>query len=225
MENPYSKTYVFLTILYITLLIICCACLNKSVDFGFGYTITAAGLPFPFALVILDITAEVYGYKSARILIWAGFLALLLFAFGCNFLIHLPSSNSLANNALVEVFKNTTRASVVWVLSGIVADFVNAYAITKWKILLRGRFFWFRSVASSAIGQIIYSLINVLIILSGSYYNVSDFFKIILIIYIYKMAVIGILAIPATFFTKFLKRVEKIDIYDYKTNFNPFKLN
>lgn len=224
MERIASKIYLLLTIIYITQVLVCCVCLNKTIGDSEFY-ITAAGLPFPFALMLLDIVAEVYGYKNARMLIWLGFFSLLLFAFTCNFLIHLPSPNGISNDSsFFDVFKNTNRAAITWVLAGFFADFINAYVITKWKILLKGRYFWLRSVGATVIGQTIYSLINVVILLSASYNSPPGFIHVMFVIFIYKMSMIALLAVPGTFLANFLKRVEKTDVYDYKTNFNPFKL-
>ncbi len=222
-NKDFLKPYIILASLYVTLLVSCSVYLNKLVGTDQLF-VTGAALPFPFALIILDIIAEIYGYKRARTVIWTGFFCLMLFVTLTHFLIYLPSPHfSGSVTAYSEIFKNTESASLSWVIAGITGDFINAYALSKWKVLLKGRFFWLRSVGASAIGQAIYSFSWIMIIYAG-HYGIHGSLTIIFAIYIYKMFLIAILAIPCTFLILLIKKTSKIDIYDYSTNFNPFKI-
>ena len=41
---------------------------------------------------------------------------------------------------------------------------MNIYLLVKWKALLNGKYFWLRSMGSSIIGEIIYSILAVFLI-------------------------------------------------------------
>lgn len=178
---------------------------------------------FPLTYILSDITAEVYGYRVARLLIWLTLACEALFALLVTIIVSMPDispENQIVNQAaLGSVFR--------FVLSGFVAvvisDFLNIYLLSRWKILVHGQYFCLRSVASTAIA----SLILVFITIGIAFYGKIPFGQMMHLIgsaYMLELFYAVLFVYPAFFIAEYIKRKEKIDVYDLGTNFNPFKL-
>lgn len=181
-------------------------------------------LVYPFTYFISDIIAEVYGYKLARQVLWCAILSSILFALLIKLGTRLPypsfwsSYATNFNNAMSPILR-TALSGTIGIIAG---QFINIYAITKWKILTRGRYFWLRSIGSSILGDVI----TVSLAIFGIFNNRISMDQILSIIFYELLFMIGfaiILSVPGNIFVYFLKKTEKTDVFDYSTNFNPFK--
>lgn len=212
-----------LSVIYITFMLCSIVLVHKLVIIS--STITAAGVfLFPATFVLGDVIAEVYGYKVAKQLLWSAILCEFLFALFCYILIHLKSPSFWHYQQDFDyILGGLLRIYFSGLFAFLLASFVNVILLSKWKIALKGKYFWLRSVVSSCIGEAIYTVICVFLI----YYGTIPFGKVvdlIISVYIITMLYIAILATPAAPLTRFLKRIEG-DTYDYGVNFNPFGLN
>jgi len=219
-----SPNLLFLIVLYVTFNILGTALIYKLVVVGPG--LAPGGLfVLPFVLLIEDVVAEVYGYKISRLLLWLILLSSIVFTAGALIIIHLPSPVywhfQPDFNAVFDPILHGAPAFMVAIL---ISRFINIFLITKLKILVKGRFFWLRSIFSTMIG----GFIGVIIAFSlayGASVPLSGIEKLILTDYSVRFlyAVIG--GGPAWLLVIYLKNKEKIDVYDVGTNFNPFKLS
>jgi queuosine precursor transporter len=182
-----------------------------------------APLIFPLTYIIGDIVAEVYGYTLAKKIIWITLVCELFFALAIKLIIHLPSPLFWhQQHSYNEVIDPILRFVLAGILAVISSSFINIYIISKWKILMRGKHFWLRSLGSSAIGGFILVLITVLLGFSG---NIRWSKLIYMFFSVYSIEVLySLLGVwPASIITGFLKLEEQLDVYDTRTNFNPFK--
>ncbi|MCW5588734.1 MAG: queuosine precursor transporter [Legionellales bacterium] len=213
----------FLSIIYVAFLLVASLIVHKMVTLG-GLTVSASTLIFPFTYFLGDVIAEVYGYKVSRQLIWAAFCAIFIFDMLSALIIKLPSPSSwiqqAAYNTVISPLPRTFWGDFVGLNVG---AFVNVYLITKSKIILRGRFFLLRSLLSTAVGEAMFNIIAFSIVFIGVI-PINEILGAMFFSYIYK-AIFALLAVfPAYLIAKFLKKRENLDVYDYNTNFNPFKL-
>jgi uncharacterized integral membrane protein (TIGR00697 family) len=89
------------------------------------------------------------------------------------------------------------------------------------KIVTKGKWLFTRTIGSTIIGEGVDTIIFVVIAFLGVYAN-SLVLLIIISNYIFKVS-LEIIFTPLTYkIVGFLKRTEKVDWFDYKTNFNPF---
>jgi uncharacterized integral membrane protein (TIGR00697 family) len=223
LQKSQYKALTFLSMVYITLILAADVLIYKIAHVG-SLTLTVGSLVTPFWFVMTDIIAEVYGYQIARRLIWSGIACGFLFTIICVSLINFPSPETWPYQpAYDQVLGKLVRVFIGSVAGVIIGAFTNTYLITKWKILIHGKYFWLRCIGSSAIGQLAFTIIT----LSWDLFNVLPFNQItqlILISFTIKLVLTALFAIPSSIFVYYLKKLEHIDIYDYKTNFNPFKL-
>lgn len=213
----------FLLMIYVTFSLIGCAVLYKIVKIGF--VVGPGGiLSLPFVLLMEDIIAEIYGYKVSRILLWYILISQLIFTYFVLMVVYLPSPDYWHHqNAYNEVFGNLGKGITTMVIAIFVGRFANLYIITKFKILLKGRFFWVRSILSSFCGDILTLTILYTIAFSGltfaemSHLYLSDLFTRVL----YSILGSG----PAQLIVMYFKQKEGLDVYDIGTNFNPFRFS
>jgi uncharacterized integral membrane protein (TIGR00697 family) len=103
----------------------------------------------------------------------------------------------------------------------LIGEFINSYILAKLKILTMGRFLWLRAITSTAIG----TACDNLIFYSVAFYGIIPTENLVAIgLFGYFIGILyEIIMLPVIYqVTGSLKRYEKTDIYDFKTNFNPF---
>jgi uncharacterized integral membrane protein (TIGR00697 family) len=201
----------------------------KIVDLGFSvFSIRLAfdggTLLFPFAYVLGDVLTEVYGFKTARRVIWTGFAALSLCAVVFFLLGRLPpdafwegqfgmfsgsgaATGSDAYNAILGgmSYGGIVLASLAAYLAG---EFSNAAILSKIKTLMKGRLLFVRTIGSSLAGQFLDTMIFVLIASAAGVFGWEIFWSLVITNYILKCA-IEIIVTPFTYWvTGFLKRKE-----------------
>ena len=218
-----SPYLMFLIVLYVTFSITGTVLLNKVVQVGPG--LAPGGLfCLPLVLMIEDIIAEVYGYKISRLILWFIFLSLFIFSSASLIIIHLPSPVYWhLRPDFNAVFDPLVRIAPALILSLFVSRFLNIYILTKTKILFKGKMFWLRSIFSTLVG----SAFGLVIIFGLSFWHEVPIHAIEVLIGT-DFTVRGVYAIfggaPAWGIAAFLKKREKINVFDVNTNFNPFKL-
>ncbi len=190
----------------------------------FHVTEIGAVFIFPLTYLIADIVTELYGYSVGRTLIWVSLCCDFLFVLLAMLIIHLPSPDLLNNtDALKQVIDPLLRVDIGGALGILIGGFANIYALSKWKVLFKGRYFWLRSIASTGVGEAVYIIVACLISYS-SFMTTQDIFKLMLVNYATKIVYAIVGGLPAAYLVKYLKEKIKIDTYDTNISYNPFNV-
>ncbi len=219
-----TKLLFFLSMLYFTINLIGVPMAYKLITFG--PLVGPGGLSvLPLIFLIEDIIVELYGYKISRYLLWLIVLSTIIFTIACVAIVHMPSPSYWHSQISYEiVFDPLIKSGPAAVLAIFVGRFVNIILMTKWKIMLKGKSFWLRSVFSTLIGSSIALLVFFVLAFWG---RVS--FSIIESLFLSDIAVrLGYAMVggfPVAFFVSYLKRKLGIDAFDDQVNFNPFSLD
>jgi len=234
--QPSSIRYLqIVSSLFVTVLIVSnIASAAKIVDMGgislFGTPLAFDGgtLLFPFAYILGDILTEVYGFKTARKVIWTGFAALILTAFVFFVLGLLPPENyweeevgSAAYNLILGGISSggIVIASLAAYLAG---EFSNSIILSKIKVKMKGRLLWVRTIGSSLAGQLIDTFIFVFIATITGVFGWGIFWSLIITNYILKCGIEAAMT-PLTYLASdFLKKKEGIDVYDVDEKYRLF---
>lgn len=223
MKNNNLKVYSLLSMLYLTFILSADVLFYKIIQLG-SIVMTVGSFITPFWFVITDIVAEVYGYNLARKLVWSGLLCSFIFTFICASLIKLPSPLSWHYQIYYDhILGSLPRIYLGSVVGFFTGSFVNAYLIVKWKALTRGKYFAFRSIGSSGIGQLAFTIVTIFIDLIHVV-PVSQILEIITVSFSIKIMITPILAFPSSLITLYIKKLEGIDVYDHNISYNPFKV-
>lgn len=211
----------FFTMLYTTAVISSLALTNKIVKFH-SFLISGCLFTFPLLYLYGDIIAEVYGYNEAKRLIWYTLISGFLFSISVSLVMDFPSPAFYNNtDAFKDVFGLSIKFIVIAVIAILAGSFTNAYIISKWKILIRGKYFWMRSLGSTAVGELLNSVIAFPLAFGGIIPS-SKIVNMIVVAYVFKMLYASVAVYPASLIVTYLKNTKGIDVYDYDTNFNPF---
>jgi uncharacterized integral membrane protein (TIGR00697 family) len=220
----FFKYFDLLLALFVLVLLVSNVVSAKILKLG-PFTFDGGTILFPLAYILGDVFTEVYGYKKMRRVIWLGFLANILMAAIFIIVSKLPAAEGWNNQKAYEAILGwVPRIVIASIIAYWVGEFANSFILAKMKIFTKGRFLWMRTIGSTLVAEFLDSLIFCVIAFLGKV--PSDLlFKIIISNYIFKV-LIEILFTPITYWVaNFLKKKEKIDTFDFQTNFSPFKIN
>jgi uncharacterized integral membrane protein (TIGR00697 family) len=204
----------------------------KIVDLGFslfGIRLAFDGgtMLFPLAYVLGDILTEVYGFKAARRVIWTGFGILAFSALMFRVLHLLPpesfweaEAGSAAYNAILGGMSSggIVLASLAGYLTG---EFSNAMLLSKIKVMMKGRLFWLRAMASSLVGELLDSLVFVSIACLTGVFGWELFATLVLTNYILKCLIEALILPVTNAVVRQLKKREGIDVFDAGEKYRP----
>lgn len=192
-----------------------------------GTNVLGAGaLFFPISYVFGDILTEVYGYSRARRVIWAGFAGLGFASFMAAVVVALPPAPFWKHQAAYEVaFGSTWRIVAASMIAYFCGEFVNSYVLAKMKILTAGKWLWTRTIGSTIVGEAVDSALFYPLAFYGSGIIPDDKLPLVMVAqFVAKVSVEAVFT-PVTYkVVGWLKRAEREDYYDRKTDFNPFTL-
>jgi len=220
----YSAWFVVLVALFVTCLISANITAVKLIDV-FGLVLPAGIVIFPISYICGDILTEVYGYRQARRVIWLGFLCNLIAVLAIGIAQRLPSATFWEGQAAYErILGYTPRLLLASFCAYLVGEFANAIIMAKLKIATQGRWLWLRTIGSTLIGQGLDSLIFITLAFAGII-PLSRMAVAIVTQWLVKTAYEAAVT-PVTYVAvRFLKRHERIDVYDHGTRFNPLSLH
>ncbi len=224
MKNKVSVLFMLAGILFAVCLLVSNILASKIMMVG-PWSAPAGVLVFPLAYIINDVIVEVWGYRKARLIIWAGFgvnlLAVLFFSLG---ILATPAPFYGSQEAFSTVLGNTPRIVAASLLAYLVGSFLNAYIMSRFKVLTRGKGFSIRAVVSTLVGEGADSMIFITVAFAGIF-PAGVLFTMVLTQAIIK-TVYEIAVLPLTVWVvQKVKKLEGEDVFDVEISYNPFKLS
>ena len=215
------RYYEFLVIIFVVVLLISNLVGQKICALG-PFRISGAQLLFPITYIFGDVFTEVYGYSASRRAIWLGFFASALLAVMGIVTVALPPAPDWPNQKAFEtVFNFIPRLVIASLIAFWCGEFANSFVMAKMKILTSGRHLWTRTVGSTVVGQAVDTFVLMVIAFGGSL-TPSLIANLMVSGYLGKV-LYEVLATPFTYaIVDGLKRAERLDPFDYGTQFNPF---
>ncbi len=209
--------------LFVTCLLTANTIASKLVTVG-GIVLTAGVVIFPLSYVLGDVLTEVWGYAASRRVIWLGF--------ACNALMvgavwlggEIPAAPFWKGQAAYdEILGQTPRILAASFAGYLAGEFANSFVLAKMKIATKGRWLWTRTIGSTLIGQALDTAIFVTLAFAGTVPG-AVLAGIVAGQWAVKVAYEAA-ATPLTYAAvAWLKASERVDAYDYDTDFNPLRL-
>jgi uncharacterized integral membrane protein (TIGR00697 family) len=217
-----SYRLVIITVIFITCLVTANIIAVKVISLG-PFTLPAAIFVFPISYIFGDVLTEVYGYRTARRVIWLGFICNLIFVFFAWIGQILPSAAFWGDQqAYISILGVTPRILAASFCGYLVGEFANSYVLSRMKIFTKGRWLWSRTIGSTIIGQALDTSLFITIGYIGTGASVPTM---ILNHWVCKVG-IEVIFTPVTYIiVNWLKRKESIDTYDYQAKYNPFTIS
>ncbi len=221
--RPETRFFAVITGLFVAVLLISNAASTKIVDLGI-FVFDGGTLLFPLSYIFGDILTEVYGYRKARQVIWTGFFSAALMSAVFAVVGFLPAAkgweNQAAYDAILGMVPRIVIASLIAYFAG---EFSNSFVLAKMKIITKGKMLWARTIGSTVVGEGVDTMLFATIAFYGTL-PAEIFIALVASNYVFKVGV-EVIFTPLTYkIVNFLKKAEGVDVFDFKTNFNPFKL-
>jgi len=215
------KYFDLITGLFVAVLLISNIASSKIVQI-WKFTFDGGTILFPLSYIFGDILTEVYGYRKSRRVIWIGFFCAFLMSLTLGLVgLIKPASGWEFQEAYMRILGQTPRIVAASLIAYFAGEFSNSYVLAKMKIVTKGKWLFTRTIGSTIVGEGVDTIIFVTIAFLGVYAN-SLVLLIIISNYIFKVS-LEVVFTPLTYkIVGFLKKAEKVDWFDYKTNFNPF---
>ena len=188
------------------------------------YVVSASVICFPLGYIISDVLTEVYGFRVARGVIWLGFACNLMVVVIIMIVGAIPGAVFWEDQSSYEIILGSTA----WVLLGsfiayLIGEFSNAVVMVVLKNRTEGRMLWLRTISSTIVGQGVDSILFYSIAFGVSgIWGWEAAINGAILAWIAK-TLYEIVATPLTYIVvNWLKRNEKMDIYDAPRSLNPF---
>ena len=223
MKNKVSVLFMMAGILFASCLLIANILASKIMMIG-PWSAPAGVLIFPLAYILNDVIAEVWGYRKARLIIWAGFGVNLLAVLFFSLTIAVPAAPFYEDqDAFTTVLGNTPRIVAASLMAYLAGSFLNAYIMSKFKVLTKGKGFSVRAIVSTLAGEGIDSLIFITVAFAGAF-PANVLLGMVATQSLIK-TVYEIVVLPLTIrVVKKVKQLEGVDTFDYSVSYNPFRL-
>lgn len=173
----------------------------KVISIGPLALFDAGTITFPIAYMLSDVLAEIWGYRTAKKVIFLTFAcnALMVIFTAIGIILPYPDYMAEVQTAYTTVYTYVPRIVVASLISFLAGDIMNA----KILVLMRdraenGRHLWMRTIGSSAAGYLIDTVLFVLIAFSGTS-PASDLLSMIGVQYIAKLLLEAVLGTPLAY--------------------------
>lgn len=222
-KNKVSVPFMVLGIVFCVCLVVSNILETKLIQMG-PITATAGLIVFPLSYIINDCIAEVWGFRKARLIIWSGFAMNFLAVFFIQLAIHLPAASFWEHqDSFATIFGSTPRIAVASLMAFLVGSFLNAYVMSRMKVMTNGKYFSLRAVVSTLIGESADSLVFFPIAFAGIV--PADELVLLIITQAVLKSAYEVIILPITVkVVNYVKRIDHSDVYDTDISYNILKV-
>jgi len=221
MKKQVSVAFMVSGLLFTVCLIVANIVEQKLIQIG-PIEATAGLLIFPISYIVNDIIVEVWGYKKARLIIWCGFLMNFLAVAIFQLSIYAPGSVNFTHQSEYQlILGNTLRIVGASFVAFLFGSFLNAFVMSKMKVMQKGRNFSLRAVVSTLFGEGVDSLV----FFSLAFYGIIPNDDLIMLMLTQTAMKTGyeILVLPLTnVVVRKVKKLEGVEVFDEHVSYNPF---
>ena len=184
----------------------------------------AAVIVFPVSYIINDCIAEVWGFRKARLIIWAGFAMNFFVILLAKAAVALPAAPFWAGEEHFDfVFGLAPRIAFASLAAFLAGSFINAYVMSRMKVASGGRHFSLRAVVSTLLGESADSIIFFPIAFGGLM-PAEELVKMMAVQAVAK-TLYEVIVLPVTIrVVRYVKRVDGSDVYDTDVSYNILKV-
>ena len=208
-EHPFKKNrmsshtaLMVVTALFVTLYLVSNVMAVKVISiFGLFY-FDAGTITFPFAYMLGDVLTEMWGFKTAKKVIWMTFFCNILMVLCTQIGVWLPSPDYLDETAKAynHIFSYVPRIVIGSLVGFLLGELSNAWLMEKIKEKTKGKKLWVRTIGSSAVAYWFDSLPFVLIAFLGVV-TTHDLLMMILFQYAAKLIIEAVFGTPMAYAT------------------------
>ena len=172
----------------------------KLISIGNIPLFDAGTITFPFAYMLGDVLTELWGYRTARNVIWLAFV--------CNLMtvtvtlagvwLPYPDYTHVTAQAYAHIFTYVPRIVVASLVGFLLGELSNAWSMEWIKRKTNGKYLWLRTIGSSMVGYIFDTGLFVVLAFAGTV-PVSALFSMIAAQYVIKLLIEAICGTPLAY--------------------------
>ena len=174
-ENPFkNRTASDMPLIVVSALFVTCYLVSnlmavKVIGFMDLIYFDAGTITFPFAYMLGDVLTEIWGYRTARKIIFLTFLCNVFMVICTQIGAWLPSPDYLDGtaDAYNTVFNYVPRIILGSLVGFLLGELSNSFIMEKIKAKTKGKFLWVRTIGSSVVGYIFDTIPFILIAFVG----------------------------------------------------------
>ena len=194
---------------------------TKQIALG-SISVTGGLLIFPVSYIINDCVCEVWGFSKARLLIWLGFIMNFFFVSVCALCDAIPGAPYWDNDAgFHAIFGLAPRIAFASFMAFLAGSFINAYVMSRMKVMSEGKHFSFRAIMSTVFGESTDSLI----FFPLAFYGVipTSELPVLMLSQVVLKTAYEIVVLPLTIrIVNWVKHYENEDVYDKDISYSIF---
>ena len=198
--EPASTPLIVITAFFVTLYLVSNVMAVKVISiFGLFY-FDAGTITFPFAYMLGDVLTEVWGYRTAKRVIWLTFFCNIVMVACTQIGVWLPSPDYLdaTASAYNHVFTYVPRIVIASLAGFLLGELSNAWIMERLKQKTKGKRLWVRTIGSSMIGYLFDTLPFVLIAFLGVV-STHDLLYMIAFQYVSKLLIESVFGTPMAY--------------------------
>ncbi|MBI4086815.1 queuosine precursor transporter [Candidatus Kaiserbacteria bacterium] len=197
-ESSSKKLFIALAV-YLTSLFAANTLGLKIMPFIFGSHLSVAVFSFPIVFLTTDVVGEVYGKRTAKLFVLAGFISTALFIAYSFLSLVMPWSTDgeWAKQGYNQIFGVSLRIAVASLAAFLIAEYQDVFAFFFFREKLGVKMFWARSLFSNLWSQLLDTVIFMTIAFAGVY-ETRTLISIIVSWWLFKVAM-GALYTPLSY--------------------------
>jgi len=161
---------------------------SKLVSFC-GLVVPVAVIAYPITFLITDVVSEVYGRRTAQMIVNAGFWAMIGATMLIFLAVYLPPAPFWKDQIeFQKVLGSVPRIVTASLIAYLISQNHDLFAFHFWKKVTRGRYLWLRNNASTMVSQLIDTAVFISIAFFGVVSN-EILFHMIISQYIVKLLI------------------------------------
>lgn len=197
-EKSFKKLLIALAV-YLTSLFAANTLGLKIMPFLFGSHLSVGVFSFPVVFLMTDVVGEVYGKRTAKFFVLAGFISTALFIFYSLLSLAMPWSEdgAWAREGYNLIFGISARIAVASLVAFAIAEYQDVFSFFLLRKKWGAKFFWLRSILSNLWSQLLDTVIFMVIAFAGVY-STPTLISIMITWWLYKVAM-GALYTPLSY--------------------------
>lgn len=171
----------------------------------------AGTITFPLTYMLGDVLTEIWGFKTAKKIIWITFLCNIVFMAFTSLGVILPSPDYMqeTTDAYRIIFGYVPRIVIASLVGFLFGELSNAWTMEQIKKATGGRHMWIRTIGSSAVGYLFDTVLFVILAFAGTS-PIPDLVSMILIQYFAKLMIEALGGTPLAYAAvKWIKKKEE----------------
>ncbi len=165
-----GNALMIVTALFVTLYLVSNIMAVKVIGLANLFYFDAGTITFPFAYMLGDVLTELWGFRTAKRVIWATFCCNIILVVCTQIGVWLPSPDYLEEtaNAYNHIFSYVPRIVLGSLAGFLLGELSNAWVMEKIKERMKGKRLWVRTIGSSMVGYLFDTLPFVFIAFAGT---------------------------------------------------------